>query len=360
MRWASVFTAPFGHTEPLFMPKYWYPPSLFDLAQRTGFDIESLLFTFAVGGVAPVIYPVATRRRLRSVPPQRRRRPLHRYHYLALAAPFIAFPLLYAFPWNPIYPGIVAMLTGASATVARRPDLKTKTWFGGLLFLGYYTVFLLGLQATAPGYIERGVRSTGAVRCARARHAAGRAALGFRFRLVLVRRVRAFHLARAETDTVASGLFDLDFAHHPGLEMAWHQASKLDSTGSIELPYDISALARSRRDHIRFIMSHTRLSAHHRCVFLKLRGCADHQFVLEHAGISQNNADRFTRFHLNMLGRESHRILGPDFDGAADLGRIAGVAGGGLIRFNARAVHTLTVVPHLAHIMAAVIASGER
>jgi hypothetical protein len=31
------------------IPEYWNPPSLFDLAQRTGFDIESLIFGFAFG-----------------------------------------------------------------------------------------------------------------------------------------------------------------------------------------------------------------------------------------------------------------------------------------------------------------------
>ncbi|NIO40679.1 MAG: hypothetical protein GTO41_11165, partial [Burkholderiales bacterium] len=37
--WTSVFTMPFGLTEPLFVPEYWSPPSLFDLALTTGFDI---------------------------------------------------------------------------------------------------------------------------------------------------------------------------------------------------------------------------------------------------------------------------------------------------------------------------------
>jgi hypothetical protein len=50
MVWASLFTTPFGLTEPLFVPEYWSPPSLFDLARTTGFDIESLVFSFAIGG----------------------------------------------------------------------------------------------------------------------------------------------------------------------------------------------------------------------------------------------------------------------------------------------------------------------
>ena len=37
MLWASLFTMPFVLMEPLFVPEYWSPPSLFDLARRTGF-----------------------------------------------------------------------------------------------------------------------------------------------------------------------------------------------------------------------------------------------------------------------------------------------------------------------------------
>ena len=51
-----MFTTPFGLTEPLFVPEYWLPPSLFDLAENTGFDIESLIFCFAIGGMGAVFY----------------------------------------------------------------------------------------------------------------------------------------------------------------------------------------------------------------------------------------------------------------------------------------------------------------
>ena len=54
MVWASLFTMPFGLTEPLFVPEYWSPPSLFNLALRTGFDIESLIYCFGIGGVGAV------------------------------------------------------------------------------------------------------------------------------------------------------------------------------------------------------------------------------------------------------------------------------------------------------------------
>ena len=63
--------------------------------------------------------------------------------------------ILYPFPWNPIYPSSIAMALGAAATMLCRPEVANKTWMGALLFLAYYTVFLVGLDWTAPGYIER-------------------------------------------------------------------------------------------------------------------------------------------------------------------------------------------------------------
>ncbi len=65
--------------------------------------------------------------------------------------PFVAFPV----PWNPIYPAILALFLGAVAAILCRPDLKRKSWIGGVLFLGYYAIFLAGLEWSAPGYIER-------------------------------------------------------------------------------------------------------------------------------------------------------------------------------------------------------------
>lgn len=155
MWWASLFTAPFGLTEPLFVPEYWSPPSLFDLAMTTGFDIESLIFCFGIGGIGAVLYNLLTGKSVQPVSEAEKHLPLHRHHYKALATPFVLFPVLYFFPWNPIYPGIVAMLAGAVANVLCRPDLKNKTWVGGLLFLVYYITFLVGLEWSAPGYIDR-------------------------------------------------------------------------------------------------------------------------------------------------------------------------------------------------------------
>jgi hypothetical protein len=155
MLWASVFTMPFGLTEPLFVPSYWNPPSLFDLARTTGFDIESLVFSFGIGGVAAVLYNAMTRRLLEAIHADHRRGRRHRLHRWALTAPFLAFVPLYFLPWNPINAALVAMGIGSAAAVLCRPDLTVKTLATGALFLGYYILFLLGLEWSAPGYIAR-------------------------------------------------------------------------------------------------------------------------------------------------------------------------------------------------------------
>lgn len=151
---AALLTMPFGLTEPLFVPAYWNPPSLFDLAQKTGFDIESLIFAFSIGGISAVAYDLVTRRRERRMSPSQRSLPRHRLHPLVLATPLIVFALLAWGPWNPIYPAIAALFAGAATAVLCRPDLKQRTWVGGVLFVLLYIFVLQGLRATSPGYIQ--------------------------------------------------------------------------------------------------------------------------------------------------------------------------------------------------------------
>lgn len=151
---ASVLTAPFGLTEPLFVPAYWHPPSLFDLADRTGFDLASFIFSFALGGLGVACYRALTHIPMLAVDERERMSGQHRRHRVSLLAPFIVFAALVWLPWNPIYAGIVAMTLGAAAAVLCRADLRRCTLFGGAIFLGLYTVFLSGLKWLWPGHIE--------------------------------------------------------------------------------------------------------------------------------------------------------------------------------------------------------------
>ena len=109
----SAVTALLGLTEPIFVPAYWNPPSLFELAQRTRFDIESLIFSFAIGGIGAVLYNTLMRREMVALSVAERHHLRHRVHRLALWAPFVLFVPLYFLPWNPIYPSVVCLVVGA-------------------------------------------------------------------------------------------------------------------------------------------------------------------------------------------------------------------------------------------------------
>jgi hypothetical protein len=153
----SASTSLLGLTEPLFVPKYWNPPSLFDLAQTTGFDIESFIFCFAIGGIGYALYmtffPVGHEP---TMPRDERIDARHKYHLpLLLTTPalFIALCLLTAL--NLIYDAVIAMIVGGLATWYCRPDLKRKMVVSAVLFLCLYFLYFITLIAAAPGYVER-------------------------------------------------------------------------------------------------------------------------------------------------------------------------------------------------------------
>lgn len=156
MLWASLLTMPFGLTEPLFVPEYWHPPSLFDLAHRTGFDIESLIFCFGIGGLGVVLYDLIFKVEHETMKAAEKHHHRHRFHIWTLLAPIIIFPLFYfSIDWNVIYSATLAMFLAGLAALWCRPDLKAKIWIGGLLFLVFYAVYFLSLALSAPGYVEK-------------------------------------------------------------------------------------------------------------------------------------------------------------------------------------------------------------
>ena len=149
----SAITGLFGLTEPIFVPRYWNPPSLFELAQRTRFDIESLIFSFAIGGIGVVLYDTIFRRKLVPVLAEERHQTRHALHRAALTGPLALFVPLYLLPWNPIYAALACLSVGAAASVACRHDLGRKSLVGGLLFFGLYAAFMFSLRWFVPGYI---------------------------------------------------------------------------------------------------------------------------------------------------------------------------------------------------------------
>ncbi len=152
----SLWTALLGFTEPIFVPAYWNPPSLFDLAHRTGFDIESIIFSFAMGGIAVALYDWIFGVEHAAMPAMERHDPKHRHHLFALlSAPAIFVVLLLATRLNPIYVAFIAMMAGGFATWYCRPDLKKKMIASAFLFLGLYFLYFLTLIAAYPGYVKQ-------------------------------------------------------------------------------------------------------------------------------------------------------------------------------------------------------------
>ncbi len=153
MLWTSLFTMPFGLTEPLFVPEYWSPPSLFDLAVKTGFDIESFIFCFSIGGIGAIFYELIYPLKHRRISKREKRQ--HRHHLLALLSPVLVFFPLYFFTLlNPIYSASIAMIIGGIATILCRPDLKRKILLGGVLFLCLYFLFFFLFIQIYPGIVH--------------------------------------------------------------------------------------------------------------------------------------------------------------------------------------------------------------
>lgn len=151
----SLFTSLLGLTEPFFVPAYWSPPSLFDLARTTGFDIESLFFSFAIGGLGFALYmKVFGITREVPLPYSEIVAARHRYHLpLLLTTPLVFFALLFFSGLNPIYCAIISLLIGGLTTWYCRPDLKKKMVVSGVLFLLLYFLYFLILVIIEPLFV---------------------------------------------------------------------------------------------------------------------------------------------------------------------------------------------------------------
>ena len=153
--WASLFTMPFGLTEPFFVPEYWSPPSLFNLALKTGFDIESFIFCFAIGGIGVSLYEFKKIKHIKmsKVEINAKR---HRFHFLLLLLFPTVFLILYLFTaLNPIYSSFIAMIVFAIGTLLCRPDLNKKILWSGFLFLVLYFLFFLFFNSVYPYAVEK-------------------------------------------------------------------------------------------------------------------------------------------------------------------------------------------------------------
>jgi hypothetical protein len=155
MIWASLIAAPLGLTEFLFVPEYWSPPSLFNLAQTIGLDIESIIFSFAAGGVAAVLYEAVIRVRHKKITKEKVKvRGGHKFGLMGIYLALIIFILLeFSTNVSSIYLAMIAMFVGGISTLLCRPDLKKKIWLGGFLFLSVYFFGFLLFNLIYPDFV---------------------------------------------------------------------------------------------------------------------------------------------------------------------------------------------------------------
>ncbi len=151
----SLGTAPLGLSEPIFYPEYWHPPTLFNLGEITGFDIESLIFSFSAGGLASCFFGIAPSRELKAVDTCEKHQKRHRFHKLFLSSPAWIFVLLQeTTAWNPIYSASYALLLGALLTVYCRPDLWMQATKGAIIFTIFYFLFFSAMTSRHPDYVN--------------------------------------------------------------------------------------------------------------------------------------------------------------------------------------------------------------
>ena len=152
----SLWTSLLGLTEPLFVPEYWAPPSLFNLALRTGFDIESLIFSFGIGGIAVILYEQIFHGRHVAMSAMEQHSPRHKFHFWTiLFTPTVLVILLISTNLNPLHSSIIAMIIGGLAAWYCRPDLKKKMIISAFIFLILYFFYFLTLIAISPNFVER-------------------------------------------------------------------------------------------------------------------------------------------------------------------------------------------------------------
>jgi hypothetical protein len=133
-----LITLPLGLTVPLFVPAYWTRPTQFDLARRTGFDLESLLFAFAAGGLAATLYDAMSGARWQALPPESRSGGRHRWHAFALAT----LALVYSFFSHVLWPMFVPLAVGLLETVPWRRKALAACQIAGVA-VGLYLLYAI-------------------------------------------------------------------------------------------------------------------------------------------------------------------------------------------------------------------------
>lgn len=150
MLWASFVVMLFALMEPLYVPAWWKPPTLFDLANKTGFDIESFIFSFAIGGLIAAIYYHIFRLRSEKIETKKGVRIDALFFALTLFAGFLLFTEI-----HPSQSSSLSMFLGGIIILIKRRDLLKKVLFTSSFFTVSYLLGFKIFIITFPEFTDK-------------------------------------------------------------------------------------------------------------------------------------------------------------------------------------------------------------
>lgn len=149
--WSSLICAPLGLFEPVWFMHYWDPrPTLFDLTTKTGFDIESLLLMFLIGGLAGGFYEMLFKKHLI----------VSTKNDVRLPGLFIAFLFTYVvcqfvLKLNAIYSTYLGVTTVVIILTIVYPSYLKIFSMSGVSFMFVYIGLFFVFSLIFPGYVEQ-------------------------------------------------------------------------------------------------------------------------------------------------------------------------------------------------------------
>lgn len=151
----SLGTLLLGLTDPIFVTACWNPPSLFNLAQTTGFDIGSSIFSFGIGGLARVRYERTFRVRHVSFRSCQQILACPQHLLLIIVTPLLFAHLLFMTPPNPIYDAVIALIIGGTLMFIHREDLSRRMLASSAIFPGLCFIYFLTPLLAIPKYVQQ-------------------------------------------------------------------------------------------------------------------------------------------------------------------------------------------------------------
>jgi len=126
MLFGSLMAMPLAFAEFIFVPLYWQPNVIFEIPFFGSYiDFESFIFSFAVGGIASIIYEVFLSKHL--VKAREKRRTTKNHFYTLSITLIVSFAIFYFFfKWALIYSGMISIFIGAIAVMFHRKDLRKE------------------------------------------------------------------------------------------------------------------------------------------------------------------------------------------------------------------------------------------